>query len=130
MPNPAIDAPDLCLEICIDRLDSLVFALEFIADVAVHLVVALAHLFNALSALFSLHSIFDIDLVANIVDLASPLFLLRKQSIHQVSHLHFHTVGLVVLNLGQHISEFIRVFKSINLEAADIFFFFPLLHVH
>lgn len=130
LPDPAVDTSDLGLKVGIHGLDSLVFALELIANIAIHLIVALAHLLNSLSALFSFHSIFDIDLVSNVLNLAGPLFLLREQPIDQVGHFDFHSVRLVILNLIEHVSEVVWVFQGINLDAANVLLLFPLFHVH
>ncbi len=111
-------------------MDGLIFALELVANVAIHLVVALAHLLHSLSALLTLHAILDIDLVTHVLDLASALLLLCQQSIDQVCHLYLHPVRLIVLDLVQHISEVIIVFQVVHLDAAYILLFFPLLHGH
>jgi len=82
LPNPAIDASDLGLEVGVDGLDCLVFTLELVTNVAVHLIVSLAHFLHSLSALFSLHSVFDVDLVANILNLPRSFLLLSQKPIH------------------------------------------------
>ena len=81
LPDPAVDAADLSLQVLTHRLDGLVFALELVADVSIHGVVALAHLFNTLSSLFPLHTFFDVHLIANIFDLTLSFLLLGKQAV-------------------------------------------------
>ena len=78
LPNPSVNASDLSLQIRIDRVDGLVLALEFIPDIRVHLVVAIAHFINVLSALFMIHLGLHFHLVTDVVDLARALLLLAE----------------------------------------------------
>ena len=78
LPDPAVDAPDLGLKIRVEWLNSLILTLELVTHIGIHLVVALAHLFDALSALLSLHTLLQVHLVAHIIDLPTALFLLAK----------------------------------------------------
>ena len=78
LSDPAVDAADLRLQVCRERCDRLVFPLELLANVGVHLVITLAHLLNTLSALLLFHPVLHLDLVANIIDLPCALFLLSK----------------------------------------------------
>ena len=77
LSDPSINTADLCFQVCINRLDRLIFALELLSDVCIHLIVSLAHLLNTLSALFTLHALFQVHLVTNIINRSSSFFLLR-----------------------------------------------------
>ena len=130
LADPAIDASELGVEVGIHRLDGLVLPLELLANHSVHLVVPLAHLFNALSALFTLHAFFDIHLVADIFDLTGTLFLLSKKAIDEICDLDLELVGVVVLHRLHQIAELVAVLQSIHLKATDVLLFFLLFHVH
>ena len=130
LANPAIDASELGVEVGIHRLDGLVFPLELLPNHAVHLVVPLAHLFNALSALFALHAFFDIHLVAHVFDLAGSLFLLSKETIDEICDLDFELVRVVVLHRLHQVAELVTVLQSIDFKATDVLLFFLLFHVH
>ena len=78
LPDPAIDAPDLGFQVGVQGLNGLIFALELIAHICIHLIVSLTHFVHSLSAFFALHAFFEVHLVAHIVDLPRTLFLLAE----------------------------------------------------
>ena len=130
LSDPAVDAPDLCFQVRIQRLDGLVFALELIPDISIHLVVALSHLFNTLSALFTLHALLEVHLVPHIINLPRSLLLLAQKPIHQIRHLDLEPVRHIVLQIRYHISEIFAVFERGNFHSAQVLLLFALLHVH
>ena len=81
LADPAVDASDLGFEIGAERLDGLILTLELLANVRIHLVITLAHLFHTLSALLLLHAILHLHLVPHIIYLPRALFLLAEQAI-------------------------------------------------
>ena len=130
LPNPAVDAPYLSLQVRVKRLDSLVFSLELIADICIHLVAALAHLLNTLSALFALHALFKVHLVAHVIDLTGSLLLLAKQAIHEIRDLNLQSVLHIVLQRGYHVPEVIVILEIGDLQTANVLLLLTLLHTH
>ena len=130
LPDPAVDAPDLSLQVRVKRLDGLVFALELIADICIHLVVALTHLLNTLSALFALHALFKVHLVAHVIDLSGSLLLLAKQAIDEVRDLDLQSVLHIVLQSGYHVPEVIAILEIGDLQSAEVLLLLSLLHAH
>ena len=108
----------------------MILALEFVTDIGIHLIVALAHFVNILSALFLLHFSLHVNLVTDIIDLAHALLLLAEETIDHVCNFDLQSVTLIVADLLHHLTEFIAVFERIDFEAAEVFFLLPLLHVH
>lgn len=111
LADPAVDAADLGFKVRAERLNRLIFALELLADVPVHLVITLAHFFNTLSALLLLHAILHLYLIPHIIDLTSTLFLLAQQAIDKVGDLDLKALLRIVLYLVQHVAEVIRVLQ-------------------
>ena len=130
LPNPAVDAPYLRLQVRVKRLDSLVFSLELIANICIHLVVAFTHLLNTLSALFAFHALLKVHLVANVIDLTGSLLLLAKQAIHEIRDLNLQSVLHIVLQRGYHVPEVIVILEIGDFQTANVLLLLTLLHTH
>ena len=130
LADPAIDTAKLCIKVRVHGLDGLILSLELRANIAVHLVVALTHLLDTLSALFTLHSLLQVHLVSHVVDLSRALLLLRQQTIDKICDFHFKPVRVVVRHLVHHVPELIVVFQAVHLDTTEVLLLFLLLHVH
>ena len=108
----------------------MVLALELATHIAVHLVVPLSHFFHSLPAFFSLHALFYIHLVANIIYLTSSFFLLCEQAINKIGDSDLEFMLVVSLHLLNQVTEIIIIFETCNLKTSQVLLSLLLLHVH
>jgi len=130
LSDPAVDASDLRLKVGLDVSDRLIFALELLSDVRVHLLIPISQLIRHLFAFHFVHPFPHLQLVPHVVHLSLSRIVLGEETVDEISHLDLKLVLEVVLEGTDHSTEIVVVLEALDLYPSHVILFFVLLDGH